>query len=431
MKSKNLLNLFVYIGLLLVAIFTRSFVGLKILNFRIGEGLVAIGLISSLYVFYEFFKNKNIKSLNFIAILLYLNFALLISFNNSSLINTYIYKASSNIWTLNYFFIGLLFFRDKITNNLVFQVFKSVLILSYIFSVIKYPSYIREFFLLYSDKFNIYKGSDLLVLFVITIFFVSKYKDYKYNDFVFFILISSIFLPLFLWMSKGAFYSALLFIIWELIYKRKYFLESFFRTACLILVAALLFVQSSISVQSNKYEINETGLALSNLVQNKNTIDSLFSLYFEDGRLYSTDGNLNWRLDIWQDVIFDLDDKGQLFTGYGYDSIIPAMEEQGRQGFSATGEQGIQLTNFGVRNENVHSYIINILARGGIIQVALIILFYLALLNTIPPKRREHMLQFLIPFLLCSMFDIGMEGVQYPILFFLSLSYIAKYPTNG
>ena len=166
MKSKNLLILFVYSGLLLLATFTRSFVGLKILNFRIGEGLVAIGLISSLYVFYEFFKNKNIQSPNFIAILLYLNFALLIFFNNSSLINTYIYKASSNIWTLNYFFIGLFFFRSKITNNLIFNVFKSVLILSYVFSVIKYPSYLKEFFLLHSDKFQIYKGSDLLVLLV-------------------------------------------------------------------------------------------------------------------------------------------------------------------------------------------------------------------------------------------------------------------------
>ena len=428
MKSKNLLNLFVYLGLLLLAIFTRSFVGLKILNFRIGEGLVAIGLISSLYVLYEFIKNKNIKSPNFIAILLYFNFVLLIFFNNSSLINTFIYKASSNIWTLNYFFIGLFFFREKITNNLVFHLFKSVLILSYVFSVINYPSNLREFFLIYSDKFAIYKASDLLALFVITIFFVSKYKDYKYNDFVFFILISSIFLPLFLWMSKGAFYSALLFIIWEIIYKKKYFLESFLRTACLILVAVLLFVQSSISVQSNKYEINETGLALSNLVQNKNTIDSLLSLYFDGGRLYSTEGNLNWRLEIWQDVIFDLNDKDMLLTGYGYDSIIPAMERLDRQGLMSNDkEQG----NSMIPNENVHSYIINILARGGLVQVVLIILFYLVLLNTISSKRREHMLQFLIPFLLCSMFDIGMEGVQYPILFFLSLSYIAKYPTNG
>lgn len=428
MKSKSLISLLNYLGLLLLAIFTRSFVGLEIQNFRIGEILVAIGLLSSPYVLYEFIKNKNIKSPRFIAILLYLNFILLIFFNNSSLIETYTYKASSNIWTLNYFFIGLFFFRDKITNNLVFHVFKSVLILSYVFSVIKYPAYLREFFLTYSDKFQIYKGSDLLALFVITIFFISKYKDYKYNDFVFFILISSIFLPLFLWMSKGAFYSALLFIIWEILYKRKYFLESFFKTACLILVAGLLFVQSSISVQSNKYEINETSLALSNLVKNKNTVDALFSLYFDDGRLYSTEGNLNWRLEIWQDVIFDLNDKGILSTGYGYDSVIPAMERPDRQGLiSSDKEQG----NSMIVNENVHSYIVNILARGGLIQVVLIILFYLVLLYTISPKRREHMLQFLIPFLLCSMFDIGMEGVQYPILFFLSLSYIAKYPTNG
>ena len=430
MKNKNLLSLLVYFGLLLLAIFARSFVGIEILNFRIGEGLVAIGLISSVYVIYEFFKNKKFKSPNFIAILLYLNFVILIFFNGSNLIDTYVYKSSSYIWTLNYFFIGLYFFRDKFINNTVFTIFKSVLILSYIFSVIRYPDYLKNFFLEYSDKFVIYKGSDLLALFVITIFFISKYKDYQYNDFVYFILISAIFLPLFLWMSRGAFFSVLLFVIWELIYKRKYFLKSYFRTACLLLVATLLFLQSSISVQSNKYEINETGLALTNLVQNKNTIDSLFSLYFDKGRLYSTDGNFNWRLDIWQDVIFDLNDKDILLTGYGYDSIIPAMEKPGRQGCEVI-DQGNCLTNYGIPNEHVHSYIVNILARGGIIQVVLILLFYLMILYSISSKRREHVLQFLIPFLLCSMFDIGMEGVQYPILFFLSLSYIAKYPTNG
>ena len=73
---------------------------------------------------------------------------------------------------------------------------------------------------------------------------------------------------------------------------------------------------------------------VANLVKNKNTVDSLFSLYFDDGRLYSTEGNLNWRLDIWQDVIFDLNDKDLLLTGYGYDSIIPAMERPDRQGFN-------------------------------------------------------------------------------------------------
>ena len=83
--------------------------------------------------------------------------------------------------------------------------------------------------------------------------------------------------------EQGGFLFCPLFVIWELIYKRKYFLKSYFRTACLLLVATLLFLQSSISVQSNKYEINETGLALTNLVQNKNTIDSLFSLYFDKG----------------------------------------------------------------------------------------------------------------------------------------------------
>ena len=88
-----------------------------------------------------------------------------------------------------------------------------------------------------------------------------------------------------------------------------------------------------------------------------------------DSRLYSGDGNLNWRFKIWQDVIFDVNNETTTFLfGYGYKEIIPAMtldiERRGNDGL----------------NENVHNYIINILARGGLVQVFLFL--YLNLLIT-------------------------------------------------
>ena len=39
----------------------------------------------------------------------------------------------------------------------------------------------------------------------------------------------------------------------------------------------------------------------------------------------SWDPTTDWRLDIWQDVFYDLKDKNRLLTGYGYKEIIPVM----------------------------------------------------------------------------------------------------------
>ena len=49
--------------------------------------------------------------------------------------------------------------------------------------------------------------------------------------------------------------------------------------------------------------------------------------YLLKKRLYSADGNLNWRLQIWQDVAKDLNTSPVLrYFGYGYKNIIPAMD---------------------------------------------------------------------------------------------------------
>ena len=67
-------------------------------------------------------------------------------------------------------------------------------------------------------------------------------------------------------------------------------------------------------------------------------------------RIFSQDGNLSWRLQIWQDVIFDTLTIEKILLGNGYSSKIPAMEDPSRSGYDGT-------------NENVHNYCINIMAR--------------------------------------------------------------------
>ena len=87
-----------------------------------------------------------------------------------------------------------------------------------------------------------------------------------------------------------------------------------------------------------------------------------------EGRIYSADGNLNWRLQIWQDVIVDTSKEFKtVIFGYGYKEIIPAMSLPSRQGLDGL-------------NENVHNFIVNIYARGGILQITLFSLFYFSIL---------------------------------------------------
>ena len=81
--------------------------------------------------------------------------------------------------------------------------------------------------------------------------------------------------------------------------------------------------------------------------ESRNTIDSekgngnLF--WVSSNRLYSSDGNLNWRLQIWQDTISDLITDQKLFLGNGYYKMIPSMQLDNRQGMDGL-------------NENVHNF---------------------------------------------------------------------------
>ena len=96
------------------------------------------------------------------------------------------------------------------------------------------------------------------------------------------------------------------------------------------------------------------------------TRKAFLSLYIEDGRLMSIDNTTNWRLDIWQDVVEDLNKRDKILLGYGYSSIIPVMVDPEAPG--RLGEDGL--------NENVHNYAVTILSRGGLIQLLLFIYFH-------------------------------------------------------
>ena len=191
---------------------------------------------------------------------------------------------------------------------------------------------------------------------------------------------------------------------------KKDFLQLFF----IILISIFMFVQSSIYVSGSNLTLQESDQVLSILIENKETYNTFFTFYSENGRLYSEDGNINWRLQIWQDVINDSYGLNNIITGYGFTDTIPAMTNPSRSGLDGL-------------NENVHNYFINIFARGGLLHLFTIFFLYGIIFKSLQLKIPTlKALALIIPILCVSFFDSSMENPHFPALFYLLIGFIQE-----
>jgi len=407
-------------------IFGRSFMGVTLLGFRVGEVLVAFGLIFSIFVFVyknyfeSFFSKKTIISIIIIFLFTYIS----IIFRNNLDFSLYSFKSSSYVWLLSYILLALILKKYiLITLNHLYLLNISLFFI-YFISVIYYPNIIINFFTSYSDKFDYIKASDILMVFILTTVLNNRYLTEKFsNTFEYFFILSSIFFPLFIYKSRGAALAFSIFFILEIYNFRNIFKFKLIKVAALIIICLVLFYISAFLMTDAQIEYDEVILN-SNLVEelldNKNTtLDTLFSMYvisdiddlkafefLDKGRLFSTDGNINFRLQIWQDVLLDSFEQFRYLIGVGYSEKIPAMLNPWYSGIDGT-------------NEYVHNYFVNIYARGGLIQLTLFLYFYKSILNSSVIKIKKNMLfTFIFPNLVVSFFDSSMSGVQFPLIFF-------------
>jgi len=166
--------------------------------------------------------------------------------------------------------------------------------------------------------------------------------------------------------------------------------------------------------------IDEIPNAVKKIAKEKNTEDVFLSFYIEDRRIYSTDPTTNWRLDIWQDVVEDLNDKNRVIRGYGYGEIIPVMTDPTAPG--RLGRDGL--------NENVHNYFVNTFARGGLINLVLFIYLNIELIKLLKSSGlRYHAFTYMLPCLFMSSVDMTMEGVQFPLIYYFFIGYFLSEKT--
>ena len=417
-KLYSLITNVIILFFILLATFGRTFSGVYLYSFRLGEIVTLVGLLVFIYTFFEniskYFKSKQYSSMVLVHTFLVITFVLFIVSDFKNLYNPYVYKSSNYIWTISYIYVGIFIKKYSKLGFVHITLLNIFLLFSYFISVISYPEAIISFFIENSDKFDFLKAHMHVIFLILVTFLNLKYLKASKINFYYFLILSSIFFPLLIFKSRGAFLGYLIYfciyIFLNTSFLKKEFLQLFFT----VLISIFTFVQSSIYVSGSNLTLQESDQVLSILIENKETYNTFFSFYIENGRLNSEDGNINWRLQIWQDVANDSYGLNNIITGYGFTDTIPAMTNPSRSGLDGL-------------NENVHNYFINIFARGGLLHLITILFLYGIIFKSLQLKIPTlKTLALIIPILCVSFFDSSMENPHFPALFYLLIGFIQE-----
>lgn len=424
-KNTNTHSSLFILLLLFLGLFTRSFVGLYIFGIRLGEILVVVGFFLSLIFLFFVFNESTIfdKKIVYLFKIFIISFFVISVFTDTNLLKPYAYRTSSYVWTISYLFIGSYIISIKSSKFLNLSVF--FLFLIYLFSSGSYPDFLIEFFYRTSDKFQFLKGSEITLAYISIVLLNNKLYESSRVNLSFLIIFAALFIPILLVASRGAFLGALIFLFFELFYRRKFITTNFKFFILIVILSIPLFVMSSLRIGSNKQIVEivenpqqEIELAINDVVTKKDISSAFLGFYITHyGYLDSTDPTTSWRLDIWQDVLVDMNTKNIFLKGYGYNEIIPVMTDPTAPG--RLGWDGL--------NENVHNYFVNILARGGIFQLLIAMFFHLYLVLFFKKRHGNfRILGFVVPLLFIASLDAAMEGVNFPILFYSFYGYFIK-----
>ena len=438
LKTKFLVFLFVFF--LGSSVFDRSFVGLKIFGFRVGELIVGVLLVQTLLLLLlkrNVITSLNLsifyKNINFLRVILAC-FLVSIFYFDTNFLSSYTFKTSSYIWMPSISFFAYYLFKNKFIENKfilkILYLYLLIPVVHYLFSSGYYPNFLMDFFIKYSDKFTFTKASDIMLVLVISNLLLLNIQKNKKIFFTYFGFTLPLLLPLLLEMSRGSFIGALLFFVLIVLFNLKYFLTNLKFLIFFTIFSVSIFVFSTFRISGVSFDFSQNddviidrsiSGSITKIAQKNETRKAFLSFYFEDGRIVSHDNTTNWRLDIWQDIVEDLNQKDSLILGYGYNEIMPIMTDPSAPG--RLGRDGL--------NEHVHSYIFNILGRGGIVQLILFIGFHFSFAYAwYRSYKNWDILLLMVPVFLNSATDMNMEGVQFPFMYYFFLGVYFKLYKN-
>ena len=200
-KVSRIIGSLYFVNLALYLLFGRPYSGLYFSSFRLGELLIGFFLVLNLLILFlpvKYLKtNVNYNDqIIYIYKLIILSFFVVLFLNSGDITNLYSYKSSSYIWMTGALVFSSYFVENIFNKKIIFILI--VFYLVYQFSTIHYPESLISFFETYSDKFDFQKGSDLLIIYVVSILFIQRNMQNKFTAFAIFLTSSSILLPLFL-----------------------------------------------------------------------------------------------------------------------------------------------------------------------------------------------------------------------------------------
>lgn len=428
--------LIIYFGLL---VFTRSFAGIYFFEYRIGEYLVAIGLLLTIFIFINYKKNYefNKVSLNIFRTI-FVAFLLTSFVTGSDLLWTYTFRVTSFIWTASYTFVGYYLFKDFLNKKNSLILFFGVLII-YIFGTGNYPDFLINIFKQIADKFTFVKASDMVLAIVITNLISLNVLE-KNNSYIYFLVTVTSFFPLIVQMSRGAAVSLFLFAFLYICFNFKFIFFKWKNLLITVLGIPLIFTLSTYRI--TQFDLSSVPLEqldqvlvdsfddevgkIKRLTRQGEEVDPFLSFYLEERehitgkhlKLISTDGTFNWRLDMWQELYYFQDYENKLLFGYGTTNKLPVflLEYDEQNKFNIGHDKS---------NEQIHNYFVNIFGRGGFLQLGLFISFHISLYYFYYKKYNNHYILLLfIPSIFNSLTDISMEGVQFPINYYLTYGYL-------
>ena len=154
--------------------------------------------------------------------------------------------------------------------------------------------------------------------------------------------------------------------------------------------------------------IQVVGGSISEIAERKSTFQFL-GFYACEDRICAKDNTLDWRFDIWNDLVRDQISKNKLLLGFGFNEIFEIMKDPQAPG--RLGRDGL--------NEHVHNHFFTIIGRMGLIGLGAYLLFQYKLIRLLD----FTFVIFIIPLILVSLIDTTMESVQFPYLFYFLISY--------
>ena len=415
-KYKSYIVNSLFILILIILVNGRSLMGLYLFGFRLAELLTGFSIFLIFILIYKmkfFRENLGPKFVNSFLILVFYFFVLNL-INSANFLDLYLYKSSVYIWYIPFMFFGLVVFKNlEITKN-YFYIGYLGLFIQFMFNVIYYPNFLTQFFNEFSDKTQFLKGAEIAIFFIVVTFFTNKYIE-KGLLVDLFVLASSIYIPLIFFKSRSAAIALFIYITVMVYRKKRYFFENKIRSSIVFLISIILFLTATHFILDNSFKLQETPDAVAQVFKHKyivsNTYDGEASfLYIFENRLYSADGNFNWRLQLWQEIIMFAEQNDEIIFGQGFHSSPPVFDN-----FIYSGLDGL--------NENSHNYFLNIFIRGGIFGTLLVLYFFYNMMKI--PKLNFTNFEFslfFLPLVFISMFDGSMENPYFGIVFYFFVS---------